>query len=150
MSAKPPRLDLGELGLDRGGHLLVKHALRGLPVGGVLEVVGRDAHLRVHLQAWARQQALESAPIPGGARLSRPETLLGRWRGAERAGASAASSPDAVREQPPARWGLAALVGPNPAVSYPDLRAHGPPAALDPRLRAAPRSTPTTPRRSRR
>ncbi len=108
MSAKPPRLDLGELGLDRGGHLLVKHALRGLPVGGALEVVGHDVHLRVHLQAWARQQALEFAPIPGGARLARSEATLGRWRGAERAGASATTNPGDVREQPPARWGLAA------------------------------------------
>lgn len=108
MSAKTPRLDLGELGLDRGGHVLVKHALRALPVGGTLEVVGHDPHLRVHLQSWSRQQALDFTPLPGGARLGRPAALLGRWHGAERTGKSSPSSPDSVLEQPPARWGLAA------------------------------------------
>jgi hypothetical protein len=108
VSAKPPRLDLGELGLDRGGHLLVKHALRGLAVGAELEIVGRDPHLRLHLQTWARQQALEFAPLPGGARLVRTATLLGRWRDAQRAGASAPTSSAAVLERPPAHWGLAA------------------------------------------
>jgi len=108
VSAKPPRLDLGELGLDRGGHLLVKHALRALPVGGALEVVGHDPHLRVHLQAWARQQALAFTAMPGGARLERADTLLGRWRGAERAGKSSPAGADSVLDEPPARWGLAA------------------------------------------
>lgn len=105
MSAKPVRLDLGELGLDRGGQVLVKHALRALPLCGELEVVGRDEHLRVHLTAWARQQALACAPIAGGVRLTRGATLFGRWHGAERAGASA---PEGTIDRPPARWGLAA------------------------------------------
>ncbi len=108
MSARPPRLELGGLGLDRGGHLLVKHALRDLPVGAALEVVGDDPHLRVHLQTWARQQGLDWAAIPGGARLGRTATLGGRWTDAERAGESTLSGPASVCEQPPARWGLAA------------------------------------------
>src|SRR5262245_44019876 len=108
VSAKTARVDLGELGLDRGGHLLVKHALRALPVSGTIEVVGRDSNLRLHLQTWAREQALAFAPIPGGARLERTAATLGRWRGAERAGASEPSSADSVRDQPPSRWGLAA------------------------------------------
>jgi len=105
MSAKPARLELGELGLDRGASLLIRHALRALPPGGALEVVGHDEHLRLHLTAWARQQGLECAPIAGGARLTRGAASLGRWQGAERAGASA---PQGVVERPPARWGLAA------------------------------------------
>jgi len=103
-----PRLELGELGLDRGAHLLVKHALRGLALGAELEVVGSAPDLRLHLQAWARQQGLGWAPIPGGARLTRTAALGGRWAGAERAGESAPSGNKSVLEQPPARWGLAA------------------------------------------
>ena len=106
--APAPRLELGELGLDRGGHLLVKHALRSVPTGAELDVVGQDVHLRVHLQTWARQQGLGWAPIPGGARLTRTTVLGGRWTGAERAGESTPAGPTSVHERPPARWGLAA------------------------------------------
>ncbi len=38
-------LDLGDLGLDRGGHLLVKRALGHLPAGGRLSVFGRHPDL---------------------------------------------------------------------------------------------------------
>ena len=103
-----PRLDLGALGLERGAQLLVKHALRALPVGGTLEVVGTDPHLGLHLRTWARQQGLDWAAIPAGARLGRTAALGGRWVGAEQAGESVAGSAESVHELPPARWGLAA------------------------------------------
>ena len=45
---------LGDLGMDRGAHLLVKRALRQLPVGGRLRVEGSAPALGVHLGAWAR------------------------------------------------------------------------------------------------
>ena len=34
-------LDLGDLGLDQGGHLLIKRALAQMPVGGRIEVRGK-------------------------------------------------------------------------------------------------------------
>jgi hypothetical protein len=92
-------VDLGPLGLDSGGHLLIDHALAGLVPGGRLRVVGRGLHLSVHLGAWARR---------GGHRLDGNVIIRGdagdrRLLGAERAGA-----PDQVAERAPAAWGLAA------------------------------------------
>jgi len=98
-----PVVDLGDVGLDRGGHLLVKRALRRVPVGGVVEVRGRAPELAVHLRGFCRAQGHGFAPVPGGGRVTRGDAEPGRWRGAERAGAV-----DAVVDQAPAHWGLAA------------------------------------------
>ncbi len=98
-----PVVDLGELGLDRGGHLLVKRALRQVPVGGVVEVRGRAPELAVHLRGFCRAQGHGFAPVPGGGRLTRGDAEVGRWRGAEQAG-----DVDRVVDRAPAHWGLAA------------------------------------------
>jgi hypothetical protein len=107
-------IDLGDLGLDRGGHLLIKRALAGLPSGGRLDLYGSHTDLAVHLRGWCRSQghAVEF-PSPGGppgaiARITRGTAATGRWRGAVSAGASDASLAGAVVERPFARWGLAA------------------------------------------
>ena len=42
-------VDLADLGLDEGGHLLVARALARLPPGGRLTVTGRHPALRIHL-----------------------------------------------------------------------------------------------------
>ena len=103
-------IDLGDLGLDRGGHLLVKHALARLPVGGRLGVRGTADGLAVHLRAWCRAQGhgvdwpgngAVAIVAPGGAQ-------AGRWRGAERAGGADPGRPGAVADRPPPGWGLAA------------------------------------------
>ncbi|MEZ6188776.1 MAG: ferritin-like domain-containing protein [Planctomycetota bacterium] len=103
-------LDLGALGLDQGGHLLLKRALRALPVGGVLEVRGAHPELAVHLRGWLRAQGHAAAfPAEGPvARVTRGGAEDGRWRGAERAGDADPARPGAVVEAPPATWGLAA------------------------------------------
>lgn len=110
--ASPARLDLGALGLDRGGHLLVKHALRALPVGGRLAVQGTAPELALHLRTWCRGQGHPlHAPAPGDraiAVVERGGAEEGRWRGAERAGHADLAQPNAVAEHPPATWGLAA------------------------------------------
>nr|MBA3267597.1 ferritin-like domain-containing protein [Acidimicrobiia bacterium] len=49
-------LDLGDLGLDRGGHLLLKRALAAMVAGDVLDVTGGSQELPVHLRAWCRAQ----------------------------------------------------------------------------------------------
>ena len=104
MSGAMEVVDLGSVGLDRGGHLLVKRALARLDPGARAEVRGTSPELATHLRAWCRVQghALEE-----GERLvvSRGEADLGRWRGAERSGGA---EPGAVVEAAPSAWGLAA------------------------------------------
>jgi hypothetical protein len=94
-----PEVDLGLLGLDRGGHLLVDHELEGLAPGSRLRVLGGGPHLRVHLGAWARQRGHR---VDGNV-IIRGDAGDRRLEGAERAGA-----PDHVAERAPATWGLAA------------------------------------------
>jgi hypothetical protein len=113
-----PRVDLGALGIDRGGHLILKRALRALPVGGRLRVSGTSPDLATHLRGWCRSQGhlLDLAPPPvaeaaGDAKVAtvtRGPAETGRWRGAERAGAPDPAAPGAVVEHPASRWGLAA------------------------------------------
>ena len=93
-------VDLGDLGFDRGAHLLVEHARRGLPPGARVAVVGTDPALAVHLGAWARAR---------GHRVDDGVLVVGtadraRWHDAARAG-----DPDAADSgRAPAVWGLAA------------------------------------------
>jgi hypothetical protein len=105
----PATIDLEDLGLDRGGHLLVEHALRNVPVGGELTVSGRDPALGIHLRAWAREQGhayrnghdrpgYDSVVVRGSA-----PTL--RWSDAERAGGP---TPSGVLDRPGSTWGVAA------------------------------------------
>jgi hypothetical protein len=101
------RVDLGDLGLERGGHLLIKRGLRGIPVGARLEVAGRHPELAVHLRGWCRAQGHTltlNAPV---AIITRGAAEVGRWSGAETAGAPDPASPGAVVERPASRWGLA-------------------------------------------
>jgi TusA-related sulfurtransferase len=104
-------IDLEDLGLDRGAHLLIDRALSAIPVGGRLTVRGRDPALGMHLRAWARGRghtvlASEAAEQePGVLVLVRGGADHARWLGAERAGGPAPG--DAVG-RPGATWGLAA------------------------------------------
>jgi hypothetical protein len=102
LPALTPTVDLGPLGLDGGGHLLVDHALAGMPPGSRLRVVGDDPHLAVHLGAWARRRGhrVEGA---GGDVVVRGDAGDRRLSDAQRAG-----TPDQVAEFAPARWSLAA------------------------------------------
>jgi hypothetical protein len=113
-------LDLGGLGLDRGGLLLVRHALQALPTGATLAVHGSAPELDVHLRAFARAEGHSFAPAPAQERLaavrpaSRAPQVARITRGsatrARRATAERAGSPgrDGVVAAPPQRWGLAA------------------------------------------
>ncbi len=95
-------LDLGPLGLDRGGHLLLKRALRPLEPGDRLEVRGTSPELAVHLRGWARAEGHGFEERDGRAEVVKGTTEEARWRGAEQAG-----SAGAVVDRPPATWGLA-------------------------------------------
>jgi hypothetical protein len=103
-------LDLGPLGLDRGGLILVKHALAGLPVGARLAVRADAPELAVHLRGWCRAQGhgFAEAGDPRRGVVTVGEAPRGRWAGAERAGAPDPARPGALAARPPATWGLAA------------------------------------------
>ena len=75
-------LDLNNMSFERGAHLLVKRALRQLPVGSRLRVVGSDPSLSVHLLAWwrAKGHKLDGNVVVKGS------AEEGRWRGSEQAG----------------------------------------------------------------
>ncbi|CAN5644141.1 hypothetical protein BH20ACT1_BH20ACT1_00140 [soil metagenome] len=117
-------LDLEDLGLDRGGHLLVRRALAGMQPGERLTVTGRAPALGVHLAAWCRSQghtlvdpqrtktdgtAIESAAIDGVvACVVRGTAEDDRWQGATRAGRADPASAGGVADHASATWGLAA------------------------------------------
>src|SRR5688500_16837187 len=84
----PSTIDLEDLGLDGGGHLLIERALGSVPVGGQLAVHGRDPALGIHLAAWARRvghQVSESSEDRTWV-LRRGSVDAARWHDAERAG----------------------------------------------------------------
>jgi len=93
-----PIVDLEDLGLDEGAHLLLK---RALAEHATIVVRGRSAALAYDLPAWCRALGHGCEATDGGFLLTR--TRHDRWRGAERAGTI-----DAPVDAPPLRWGLAA------------------------------------------
>jgi hypothetical protein len=89
-------LELGDLGLDEGAHLLIKRALAR---DRSVIVSGTAPSLAIDLPAWCRARGHALEPRAGGFAITAGPD---RWRHAERAGG------DAPVAQPPARWGLAA------------------------------------------
>jgi len=99
-------LDLGQLGFDRGAHILVQRELLRLARGEALAVRGAADGLAAHLRAWARAMGHEFEAAPGLAGVVRAgPAAAARWRGAERAGSAAA---DGAVAAAPLHWGLAA------------------------------------------
>ena len=88
--------DLDTLGLDQGGHLLLKHALAGVAVGERVEVRGDSPELAVHVRAWCRAQ---------GHGYEWPYVVRGASAGARERGADTTGG---VAERAPSTWGLAA------------------------------------------
>src|SRR5438128_4535281 len=102
----PAIIDLEDLGFDRGAHLLIDRALSALPVGGRLEVRGRDPALGIHLRAWARARGHPvDQSAAASATLVRGDADRARWHAAERAGGVA---PAEIVARPGPTWGLAA------------------------------------------
>jgi hypothetical protein len=91
-------VDLGDLGLDEGGHLLIERALRQ---HAAVDVRGTADTLAVDLPAWCRARGHTITRTERGFAITR--TPHDRWAGAERAG-----SVDRPVDHAPARWGLAA------------------------------------------
>jgi TusA-related sulfurtransferase len=108
----PSTIDLGDLGFERGAHLLVKRALRGVPPGKTLLVFGTHPELPVHLRAWCRSQGHDVELLKGDvgtplARITRG-AAPDRFADADAAGDPDRTRPGAVVDRPPAHWGLAA------------------------------------------
>ncbi len=104
------RVDLGDLGLDRGGHLLLKRALAPLDAGASLLVEGAFDGFEAQLRAYCRKEAHRielAAVVSGGARLTKGRDAGARHRSADRAGHADRSRAEAVVDAPPRTWGLA-------------------------------------------
>jgi P-aminobenzoate N-oxygenase AurF len=95
----PPTIDLDDLGLDRGAHLLIARALNAMEVGQRLRVTGRDPNLSLHLRTWA----LSHGHTVNGDVVTKSAAGGKRWATAVRAGSVATPAPIADP-----RWGLAA------------------------------------------
>ncbi|MDO8248721.1 MAG: ferritin-like domain-containing protein [Rhodoferax sp.] len=108
----PPIIDIENLGLDAGAHLLVKHGLLGVPPGGEIRVVGHYPGWEAQLSAWCRNQGHQvSVSEQDGrmlARVTRGNAEAGRWRGAMHTGHADPAREGAVAAQAQACWGLAA------------------------------------------
>jgi hypothetical protein len=105
------RVELGELGFDEGGALLIKRALRLAGPGGRILVSGSAPDLALHLRSWCRIEGHALQSLGGGdaqALITAASTVAVRWSGAERAGSPDPSAPQAIAEHAPQRWGLAA------------------------------------------
>jgi hypothetical protein len=120
-------VDLGDLGLDRGGTLLVKRAMAQLAPGESLAVAGRDPALATQLRAWCREKGHPLTAVdpsigssigasPSGAPASASASgapIIGQLR--ERPAGRSRAEPtggtntgaDAVVDAPPQTWGLA-------------------------------------------
>jgi hypothetical protein len=101
-------VDLGDLGFDQGGALLIKRALRSAADGDDLSIAGTAPDLQVHLRAWCRAEGHPFRWSDGRAVITKGSASAQRWSGAERAGQSDPAAPGSVVEQPSRRWGLAA------------------------------------------
>lgn len=101
----PVRVDLGDLGLDEGGDLLVTRALRRTGAGGQVAVAGSHPELALHLRGWARAKGHALLAGRDGA-----VTVIeaAPWFGKLPAEQAGSAGGDGVADHAPATWGLAA------------------------------------------
>ena len=92
-----PTIDIEDLGLDAGAHLLIKHGLLGVPPGGDIGVIGRSRGWEAQLAAWCRSQGhpmvLNEQDGRVLARVTRGGFEAGRWRNALHTGHVDATQP---------------------------------------------------------
>jgi hypothetical protein len=101
-------IDIENLGLDAGAHLLIKHGLNKVPVGGELLVTGSAPGWEAQLSAWCRAQGHPLTFVEGKARIVRSDIHAGRWRGATHTGHADPQQNGSVHEHPLPCYGLAA------------------------------------------
>lgn len=114
MVPSTPVADLGPLGLDSGGHVLLSLALQELAPGDIVEVVGQAGDLVPMIRAWStanghrftteRPPGWPIAEFPRAVGyLERGPHAEARWVGASAAGES---KPGVVVDHAPPEWGL--------------------------------------------
>lgn len=109
MSASAPRVALGDLGLDEGAVVLLRHALAPRSPGDTLVVEGTHPSLASHLRAWCRAEGhAVDLTQPTAAVLTVGASHNDRARTATRAGHADPTRPDALAARPDLTWGLAA------------------------------------------
>jgi hypothetical protein len=104
-------VELGDLGFDEGGALLIKRALRLAGPGGQISVSGSAPDLALHLRSWCRIEGHALQWLGSGAvqaLITAASTFAARWMGAARTGSPDPSAPQAIAEHAPQFWGLAA------------------------------------------
>lgn len=101
-------IDIENLGLDAGAHLLIKHGLAKIPVGGEVLVKGSAPGWEAQLSAWCRAQGHPLTFADGKAKIVRSGIHAGRWRGAIRSGHADPNQNDAVHEHALPCYGLSA------------------------------------------
>lgn len=105
-SSRPPSNEndasvyLGDLGFDKGAHLLVEHALRRVPVGARVLVTSANA-IDADLRAWCRTRGHELELVGGACFVRRGSSDALRMQRAPR------TRSDEIVESPSATWGLA-------------------------------------------
>jgi hypothetical protein len=97
------RVNLADLGLDEGGHLLVARGLAPLRPGEALEVAGTHPALGLHLGAWCREHGHRVSGDGTPLTVVKGGSQERRWTGAVRAGDAGRPASHADRA-----WGLAA------------------------------------------
>ena len=101
------RIDLQQLGLESGGDVLLRRALRALAPGEALQVAGQHPELDLHLRTWCRVLGHRFEPAADAGDALRgsitPAAHFGRLP-SERSGAASAAGVDS---RPPPHWGLA-------------------------------------------
>jgi hypothetical protein len=124
-------VELGPLGLDGGGHVLVKLGLAELHAGDEVGVRGSHPDLSGHLATWCRQHGHQwrtadpAAPSEIAGIIRRGSASSARWVGAERAGQADPAQVGAIAGHPPAAWGLAARgAAIEPGGPEPQFRIH--------------------------
>lgn len=131
MTRRRATVELGSLGLDGGGDILVKLALTELTTGDEVGVRGTHPDLAGHLATWCRQHGhrFRSADpdADDGVRgiVERGGAVNARWVGARRAGHADPARTGALDAAPPAEWGLAARgASIEPGGPAPQFRLH--------------------------
>ena len=103
-----PIIDIEDLGLDAGAHLLIKHGLAKVPISGEIVVTGRAPGWEAQLSAWCRAQGHPLTFSTDGAHIIRSDIHAGRWRGATQTGHANAQKNSAVHEHALPCYGLSA------------------------------------------
>jgi hypothetical protein len=106
-------VDIGDLGFNEGGHLLIKRALRQVVPGDNVRVTSNSPDLFTYLRPWCRSAGHTFVVETDGKGKSQALVVCGaaetqRWSNAERAGRSRVTDDGAVVDRAPRTWGLAA------------------------------------------